>query len=38
MNRFHDALLGNGALPLPVLEEAMDEWLMREQRHAPEGG
>jgi uncharacterized protein (DUF885 family) len=25
--RFHDALLGNGALPLPLLEREMDAWL-----------
>ncbi|MDB5747266.1 MAG: hypothetical protein JWP72_2114 [Massilia sp.] len=25
--RFHDALLGNGALPLPLLEREMDGWL-----------
>ena len=25
--RFHDALLGNGALPLPFLEREMDGWL-----------
>ncbi|MET0982979.1 MAG: DUF885 domain-containing protein [Telluria sp.] len=27
LRRFHDALLGNGALPLPLLEREMDGWL-----------
>jgi uncharacterized protein (DUF885 family) len=24
---FHDLLLGNGALPLAVVENAVDEWI-----------
>ncbi|MFC4929373.1 DUF885 domain-containing protein [Massilia sp. GCM10023247] len=27
LRRFHDALLGNGALPLPLLEREMAQWL-----------
>jgi uncharacterized protein (DUF885 family) len=27
LRRFHDALLGNGALPLPLLEREMGKWL-----------
>jgi uncharacterized protein (DUF885 family) len=27
LRRFHDALLGNGVLPLPLLERAMGKWL-----------
>ena len=27
IRRFHDALLGKGALPLPLLEREMDAWL-----------
>jgi uncharacterized protein (DUF885 family) len=28
LRRFHDALLGNGALPLPLLEREMGKWLL----------
>lgn len=31
VRRFHDAVLENGALPLSVLEQKIDEWLMAEQ-------
>lgn len=27
VRRFHDALLGNGVLPLPLLERSMNKWL-----------
>lgn len=27
LRRFHDALLGNGALPLPLLEREIDGWI-----------
>ncbi len=30
LRAFHDALLGNGALPLPVLEHAIDDWIERQ--------
>ena len=26
---FHDVVLGNGALPLEILEELDDEWIAR---------
>ncbi len=29
--RFHDALLGNGVLPLPLLEREMGKWLAAQQ-------
>jgi uncharacterized protein (DUF885 family) len=29
---FHDAVLGGGALPLPVLEAKVRRWIEREQR------
>jgi uncharacterized protein (DUF885 family) len=30
VRKFHDAILGNGALPLDLLEKQMDEWLSRQ--------
>ena len=30
LRRFHDALLGNGVLPLPLLERVMNKWLAGE--------
>ena len=30
IRRFHDELLGAGALPLDVLEARMDEWIATE--------
>lgn len=30
LRAFHDALLGSGALPLPVLERAIDDWIERQ--------
>jgi uncharacterized protein (DUF885 family) len=27
LRAFHDVVLGNGPLPLPVLEETVDAWL-----------
>ncbi|MBD8531393.1 MULTISPECIES: DUF885 family protein [unclassified Massilia] len=30
LRRFHDALLGNGVLPLPLLERVMNKWLVGE--------
>ena len=36
LRRFHDALLGNGALPLPLLEREMDAWVAAQApAHAP---
>ena len=32
---FHDVILANGALPLTVLEELVDEWIRRD---APKNG
>lgn len=32
---FHDLLLGNGALPLAVLEQAVDDWIARQQAVSP---
>ncbi|MDH3588567.1 MAG: DUF885 domain-containing protein [Gammaproteobacteria bacterium] len=31
---FHDAVLGNGALPLSVLESVIDEWIVRQQQRS----
>jgi len=31
VRKFHDAILGNGALPLDLLEKQMDEWLAAQQ-------
>jgi uncharacterized protein (DUF885 family) len=30
VRRFHDAVLGNGALPLPILEQQVDAWIATE--------
>jgi uncharacterized protein (DUF885 family) len=30
--RFHDTILGGGALPLPVLEAKVQRWVAKEQR------
>ncbi|QHS10500.1 DUF885 family protein [Sinimarinibacterium sp. NLF-5-8] len=35
IRRFHDAVLGSGALPLALLEQRIDEWIASE-RHAIE--
>jgi uncharacterized protein (DUF885 family) len=32
VRRFHDALLGNGTVPLPVLEPTIDEFIAAEQK------
>ncbi len=32
VRRFHDALLGQGSVPLPVLEEQVMRWIERERR------
>ena len=31
VRRFHDAVLGDGALPLDILEKRMNEWLAQEK-------
>lgn len=31
VRRFHDAVLSNGSLPLPVLEQVIDDFIAREQ-------
>lgn len=31
LRRFHDTVLGNGALPLDVLEDQMEDWLQQER-------
>ncbi len=35
---FHDQVLGNGALPLPVLEEQFNLWLMAQKRELKRKG
>lgn len=35
LKRFHDEVLGHGALPLAVLERTIDEWIKRGKRAAP---
>ena len=32
VRRFHDAVLGNGSVPLTVLEQVIDEWIAAEQK------
>lgn len=32
VRRFHDAVLGNGSVPLPVLEQVIDDFIAREGR------
>ena len=29
--KFHDVVLGNGALPLEILEQLVDEWIAKEK-------
>lgn len=38
LRRFHDALLGGGALPLPELERRMKRWIAAEQDPATRAG
>jgi uncharacterized protein (DUF885 family) len=40
VRRFHDALLGNGVLPLPLLERSMGKWLIAQlgEQDAPAPG
>ena len=33
LRRFHDALLAEGAMPLPLLEARMTRWMASEQAH-----
>jgi uncharacterized protein (DUF885 family) len=35
LRRFHDAVLGNGALPLAILDQQVDAWIEDEQRTIP---
>ncbi|MDW8310202.1 MAG: DUF885 family protein, partial [Verrucomicrobiales bacterium] len=35
---FHDAVLGDGALPLDVLEARMREWIRARQKDEPKSG
>lgn len=35
LRRFHDAVLGNGAVTLPMLREQVERWLADEARPAP---
>ena len=37
LRRFHDALLGKGSLPLPLLEREMGRWLAAQLAPAPPG-
>jgi len=30
IRRFHNAVIDNGSLPLPVLERVIDEWIARQ--------
>ena len=32
IRRFHDAVLGGGAMPLTLLERRIDQWIAAEQR------
>ncbi|HST00132.1 MAG TPA: hypothetical protein VLJ84_00570 [Usitatibacter sp.] len=34
MRRFHNAILDDGALPLTVLDERIDEWIAKEKAKA----
>ena len=34
LRKFHDVILGNGALPLLVLDQVVDEWIETEERRA----
>ncbi len=38
VREFHDALLSEGALPLPVLRARMDRWVERKAGHGPAAG
>ena len=35
LRRFHNALIDNGALPLSVLEQMIDEWIVGEIARVP---
>ncbi len=37
LRRFHDAVLGNGALPLDVLQRQVERWIQAEKGAAKEG-
>ncbi|HMM84814.1 hypothetical protein [Azohydromonas sp.] len=34
LRRFHDAVLGQGALPLPVLQRVVDDWIAAQRAGA----
>jgi uncharacterized protein (DUF885 family) len=34
LRRFHDTLIGNGSVPIAVLDEIIDEWIESELRDA----
>ena len=35
LRRFHNAVIDNGALPLSVLEQLIDEWIAQEMARQP---
>jgi uncharacterized protein (DUF885 family) len=38
LRRFHNAVIDNGALPLAVLEQLIDEWIVEEKAKGKAGG
>ena len=35
LRRFHNAIIDNGALPLAVLEQLIDDWIVGEVARVP---